>query len=215
MKLFGRIKSSLKGISRDKIKDWVEVVKNIAEILAICAAGLWAYYTFVVRDKPGLEHRIKIASEVNWDEVGGKDICGASYKVSLENIGTTAFNISKARLRAWQFPAIVLGEQESTKYVDVNDIQKRSPFLESIYNSPSNNVIEKPFLGHYPPGAVWTNSFDFIIKRDPNTWVLFMLEVYEKGDDNADALADATYSWDVICGTEKQNEQRSDNQTGR
>jgi hypothetical protein len=80
---------------RSVIKDRAEIAKNIVEIIAICVAGAWAFYTFGLKDKPSLEHRTKVDSELVWNAAGVTGSCDASLNVSFENIGTTAFDVSR------------------------------------------------------------------------------------------------------------------------
>jgi hypothetical protein len=182
-------------------KEWVEIAKNIVEIIAILSAGIWAYYTFVLKDAPGLEKRVKTESELIWNDVRGTETCEAENKVAFENIGSVAFDISKVRVRGWIFSTITLEDKEIAKYLDVNAIlAKETPFFERTFENKEGAFPMgwAPFLGHYPPGATWKHSFQFVMKPVLNNWVLFLVEIYEKGND--EEPLDATYQWELICG---------------
>lgn len=195
--------------SRSVIKDRTEIAKNIVEIVALCIAGGWALYTFGLKDKPSLEHRTKVDSELVWKQASGTGTCEAQLNVTFENIGTTAFDISRVRVRGWEFPAIALEGEEVARYIDVNSIQaKVSTFFDKTYDQStlSEDAIWAPFLGHYPPGVVWKHSFQFVMKQIPDKWALLMVQLYEQG--NESTPIDATYSWESVCqgvGDEKPN----------
>lgn len=194
-----------------RYKEKVEVLKNIVEVIAIIFAAVWTFYIFGLKDKPGLEFRANIASELIWNEVSGTEICEAEFKVIFQNIGVTTFNISKVYVYGWEFPEIMLESTEFFKYLDVNIIRREVPtFFDKTYDNRSiqEDISWVPFIGDYSPGATWQHSFQFVIKRLPKTWVLFMLRVF----DNNDILKDQTYQWELICGSGKGGrEQPSDN----
>jgi hypothetical protein len=184
------------------IKTKTEIVKNIVETIAFVLAGGWALYTFVLKDRPILEHRTKVESDIVWNGAVNPDTCEGEFKVNFENMGTTAFDISRVRVRGWEFAAVPLDDIELAKYMDVNTIARETPFFERTYEvkEGDDSTNWTPFLGHYPPGTVWKQSFQFAMKRIPNKWALFMVEFYEKGKE--DKAIDATYSWDALCRTD-------------
>ena len=144
-------------VNRFAIKESAEIAKKIVEIVAICVAGIWAYYTFGVKDKPALEHRTKVESELFWTEAG-TGICEVDFRVSFENIGTTAFNIAKVPLRAWEFPPIKLKDGDIAKYIDVNPITNEfAPFFEKTYDSSSLSEYPTwvPFFGSLSTRSCW------------------------------------------------------------
>jgi hypothetical protein len=187
--------------SRAKWKERVEIVKAIVEIVAIVLAGMWAYYTFGLKDAPALEKRIKLESELAWNGAKGTETCEAEHKVNFENIGSVPIDIAKIRIRAWLFPSIALKRNEQARYLDVNSVLAHTfPFFSKEYDGSNKtaSVLWAPLLDHYPPGTAWKQSFQFVMKRVPDTWALYLVDIYEKGHE--DKPFDSTYQWGPVCG---------------
>jgi hypothetical protein len=188
-------------LSWTKLKEFVDIIKATVEIIAIVLAGCWAYYTFGLKDKPALEKRIKIESELAWNGARGTATCEAEHEVNFENIGSVPIDIAKVRIRAWLFPSVTLKRDERARYLDVNSVlANTSPFFTEEYdaNKTTSAVLWAPLLAHYPPGTAWKQSFQFAMKRAPESWALFLVEIYEKG--HGDKPFDSTYQWGPVCG---------------
>jgi hypothetical protein len=118
----------------------------------------------------------------------------------VENIGTTAFNISKVQVSGLKFTTPALAGEESIKYLDVNvPLANTETVLEETYDEQS--VARKkpivPFVGHYPPKTAYTHTFQFVAKRDPAKWILLRIDFELKRQN--EYAPDGTAWWGQIC----------------
>ena len=181
-----------------------ERIKNYVEIAAIVIGGIWALYTFVLKDKPSLALRRKATSSLEWKMTRDKNICDAAFNITLENTGSSTFRIKKAHLKAWICDELTLAPGQTAKYVDADNLKRSGiVFFEKTYLYTGNDDIEnlgKPFIGRYNEGAIWNESFEFLMKPDPKKIALFYITFYEA--DHEEEPFEWTYQWDYIGGVD-------------
>jgi hypothetical protein len=179
---------------------WTEIVKNIVEVLALGVGAVWAYFNFSVKDKPTLAIREKVTSTLKWERSEPAKFTHAEFYVTLENTGTTRFEVTKVKLYARTFDEIGLDSNREIQYFDFNYIKANS---HSIYEGTIDNNAQRPagadapFIGPYAEGAVWNENFEFLMKANPRKMVLFYIEFYEAGEKEP---FEWTYHWDYIGG---------------
>lgn len=184
-------------MDQESAKNWSEVLKNYAQIFAIMVAGWWTYHLFMQKDAPGLEARGNVTSDLNWYQTAGTDDWEVDFGILLENKGTTSFNISKIRIRGWEFD--FGSTADHIQFFDPVKIQSQRPFFEETYPLRAGAVL--PFPSHYPPGATNANSFVWLLKPDCKKRIYFLAEFYEEGKGEAPNWS--TYSWGQECSHEE------------
>src|SRR4051812_14825339 len=100
---------------------WLDRVKSVAEILALCLAGLWAIKLYRETAVPAQEKRADLNGKLEWSGIT-KDTCLAEYTVTFKNIGTTSIDLSEPELNVW------ITEEPKTsavaKYLDPHELAK-------------------------------------------------------------------------------------------
>jgi hypothetical protein len=178
------------------MKDWSETIKNYCQVLAVLIAGWWTYHLFVQKEAPALEARGNATSELNWFPTAGADDWEVDFGVTLENKGTTSFNISKIRIRAWEFD--YGSAKDHIAFFDPDQIQSKPPSFEKTYPLQKGSVL--PFPSHYPPGAANANSFVWLLKNpDCTKRIYFLAEFYKEGQQSPNW---STYQWGQECSHE-------------
>jgi hypothetical protein len=183
-----------KALDLEQSKTWIEVIKNIVQILAIIIAGFWTYILFVQQDAPILEPRASTNGNLSIQPIQNSDNCELIYNVGLRNIGTTSFDVTKVTVKGWNFQRQAPGE--FAQFLDVQLIQKQANlFFNKAYTDENNDPdVTKPFyIEHYPPDHQYNNTFSWIVKNDSETWVLIHVQFFAKT--NGKDYSWQTYHW--------------------
>jgi hypothetical protein len=180
-------------MKRESTKDWSEVIKNFAQIIAIIIAGFWTYHLFKQKDAPGLEIRGAASTNLSWSKLRDTDNYLVDFYATIKNEGTSSFDVSKIHVQAWEFASDT--QKERLNYIDPEIIRSGQPFFEKTYQL--NETSSSVFPSHYPPGAEHGNSFGWTLKPDCKKWMLFATDFYLKGEDNAPRWM--TYVWWQEC----------------
>src|SRR5438128_6114500 len=104
-------------MNMDSTKNWSEVLKNYCQIAAVLVAGWWTFHLFVKKEAPGLEARGSASSQIKWQSISGSNDKEVDFEVLLQNTGATSFNLSKIRVRAWEFDIPL--QKDKIKFLDV------------------------------------------------------------------------------------------------
>ena len=124
-----------------------------------------------------LEARGSASSQIKWQPISGSDDKEVDLELVLQNTGTTSFDISKIRVRGWEFD--MTRREEKITFFDVDKFRTEQPFFDKTYElDPSSSI---PFPSHYPPGASSYNSFTWVLKPDCTKRFYFVADVYERG----------------------------------
>jgi hypothetical protein len=185
---------------QENAKSWSEIFKNYCQVAAIIIAGWWTYHLFIQKDAPGLEARGNVTSEISWYQTAGSDDWEVNFSVSLENKGTTSFNISKIRVRGWEFD--YGSAKKHLDFIDPNKIQSGATFSDTTYTSKAKSGL--PFPSHFPPGAAAGNSFVWLLKDpDCKKRIYFLAEFYKDGEESPNW---STYQWGQECSHEESDD---------
>jgi hypothetical protein len=179
------------------MKDWSETIKNYCQIAAILIAGWWTYHLFGEKDAPGLERRGNTFSDLKWFETAGSEDSEVDFFVTLENKGTTSFDVAKVRVRAWEFD--YGNAKEHLEFVDLDKVRAKPTFFDKEYPLTKESVY--PFPSHFAPGAVAVNSFVWLLKDpDCKKRVCFLAEFLKPGDKSPTWW---TYQWGQECSADQ------------
>jgi hypothetical protein len=183
----------------DSLKAWSEVVKNIAQVIAVVIAGLWTVYLFNQQEAPTLELRGTIDSNLTWAKLANSDNCEAVMRVTFENKGKSSIDIGEVHVRGWKYRQ----EKADTVFADYLDLEKVQNegelFFDKTYNVGGNSAKENlplPFIQHYPPGTAYTHNFSWIITPEQSTQVLFFVQLF--AEDGKSQPPWNTYTWGSI-----------------
>jgi hypothetical protein len=181
------------GVNLETTRRWSDVLKNYCQIVAIFVGAWWTYNLFVKKDAPGLEARGTVISDLKWFPTAIPETAEVVFAVVLENKGTTSFDISKIRIRGWEFdfgnPA------ERIVFFDPAEMLHKT-FHDRAYKLTPKSSL--PFPAHYPPGAVMTNSFAWLIKQPDCAKRLYFVAEFFKTD-SEDTPTWFTYAWSQAC----------------
>jgi hypothetical protein len=179
----------------EKTRHWSELVKNYFHVIAIIVGAWWTYILFIQKDAPLLEARGNATSEILWflTTSPNENEREVVFLVILANTGSSSFDISKIRVRGWEFD--FGNHADRLAFFDPEEMQEQEPFFKKTYDLTSGSGL--PFPSHYPPGASMKNSFVWLIKPDCKKRIYFAAEFFKKGDDDAPNWF--THSWTQEC----------------
>lgn len=182
-------------INSDKLKDWTEICKNTAQILAFIFAGIWAYYTFLKTEKPLLENRNKLVSELHWYKPK-EGRCEADFDVTFENIGKQPFDVSWVQVRAWR--TSVESNSKKVSFIDSDYLERSTPFFDE-------KLKPEDLLGHYAPGIQAQTSFSWFLPEKKDAAAAFRIDIFDK----ADKSLGYTRQWSYVFCSEIPNKEKS------
>ena len=183
------------------VKDSLDGLNKIAQILALAVAGYWGYHLYVQTSKPGTELRGSTQTDVDWSEGPNSDSCLGSFHAHIKNDGIRSFNVRHYVIQAWLFSRSELikkqnlgsagtSDSPSPAFVNYDDIQKTSPFYKEDVDKDGG------LLGHYPPSQDSRLSWDFFFPKNKDQGVLFSIDADMEGDSKSHSQ-----SWkaDAVC----------------
>ncbi|TSA48414.1 MAG: hypothetical protein D4R50_01190 [Actinomycetales bacterium] len=179
----------------EKTKTLSEIIKNVAQVLALIVAGLWAYTQFQETEGSSLEMRGSIESKLSWFAVADPNYCGGELRVKIKNIGRKSFDLKSATMRVWLVDSPSF--DQTIAYIDPNDFRTGKPIFEKQFSGAK----ELPLLTRFPPDVESAYDFTFnfkIDKRDKNI-ALFSF------DGNGSELELHTNMWDYFCDRSSPN----------
>jgi hypothetical protein len=154
----------------EKSKAITEIIKSIAEIIALIVAGLWAYSHFQETEKPSLESRVHSESVISWFQLPSPNHCLGSFGVSFKNIGKKAIDFNNATLRVW-----IMKQPPSGKiitYLDPAYFLSEKPIYERSFGIDIDKV---GVLGHFPPDTEAQTDFTFSFEKKHRKSLFFLL----------------------------------------
>lgn len=144
-------------MSLASVKESSEVIKNAVEIVAVLAAGVWAFFTFVVKDRPTLESHVDVPTELVW-RFRGAD-CIADWNVNIKNIGSGSFEVSRLDVEMWMVDPQKLPRN---RFISVGTLRQAAiPGVEHLtFREPLD-----PLIGTYRPTSTRGHSFEWVFTK--------------------------------------------------
>lgn len=167
-----------------------EILRNLAEVMALFVAGSWAIWHFWLVEKPTLEPRLQVDSKLQWptrtlpDQPG---YCLAQFGVDVKNIGKVAVDIKTAHIQGW-----IVKSKPAEGYLDFTELINGAQAVvdKSFAEEAINNQV-----GHYPIDSSMHNDYEFIMKKAVGVMeVVFAFEAT-----TSDGKQFQTYAWDELC----------------
>lgn len=141
---------------RDDADHNLDTIKKVVETSAIIAAGLWAYFTFLVREEPTLHRESTITSEITVDSVNQK--MHLSNLVTIKNNGKSNFDVAgPVHIAIWLVPVDTLTKNT---YFDWEAYMRKTPSVASAEDAV--------YQGPYSPNDSINISHDFFISNSYN-----------------------------------------------
>ena len=172
----------------EKSKAITEIIKSIAEIIALIIAGLWAYSHFQETEKPSLESRVHSESVMGWFKLPSPNYCLGSFGVSFKNIGKQAIDFNSATLRVWIMEQPPQGK--IITYLDPAYFLSEKPTFERSFGIDIDKV---GLLGHFPPDTESQTDFTFSFEKQTSKVALFSFE------SNGQGVKIRERRWSYIC----------------
>lgn len=169
------------------VKDALEIIKNVAEVVALIVAGMWAYSKFVETERPSLEIRGQIESSLKWFPVSDPRHCLAQFGVTMTNIGKVSFDIDAVRLRVWIVPFPVA--DSTVTFVDPTLFQNGEPALD-------REITAASLTGHYAPNVLSQFDYVFIVQKENSKVAVVRFDARTKEGGNVFSES----RWEDVCG---------------
>lgn len=169
------------------LKDWSEISKNFAQIVAFVVAAIWTYQMFVQKEAPMLQRHATTGGNFIWSAShDGK--CEGSYYVSLKNDGRTDFDVRQVRLRMWMFESP--GGSFGYSFVDLAAIKAHEPVFDKA-------IRDGAFVRHFPPGHERNERFAWFFRKEPERNILVNVDFFT--DASATEAEWTQYYWWTVC----------------
>ncbi len=175
-------------IARTGFERKLAIAKDIVQILAIVAAGIFAFFKFVVFDEPSLKKNISVSGDLGW--LKRPDYCVAALNIEVKNISRSNVEVQEIRGRAWLVDE-PSADQKGIGYYDIRSVVNgKDPEATITYD-------DGPLVQPYSPSQSSHHTFEWIVKPQAKKNVLFLIEAF--GSDKTSSL-DHQYQWDLVCG---------------
>lgn len=152
----------------DAIKDILELIKNVVEILAIIIAGMWAYSKYIEFDKP-MEIRTSSTSDLEWYKIPNKDNCMGRLGVTIQNIGTKPFHINKVIVQAWLIDKDAMNHP--FKFISLQK-EKKTLLDEQRFDAKHWTSL----IGTYAVNEDNQNDFTYLMKNTHDSVAYFVMK---------------------------------------
>jgi hypothetical protein len=172
----------------EKSRVITEIVKSLAEIIALIIAGLWALSNFQEAEKPSLESRANTESLMQWFHSPDQNHCLGSLGVKIKNIGKKSINLDRAVLSVWVIDQPTY-EKEIT-YLDPEQFHTEKAVYEKNFVAGQDKL---GLLGHFPPDTEGQTDFTFDFEKQAFKIAFFSFMAY--GPD----LQIHERRWSYIC----------------
>jgi hypothetical protein len=167
-----------------EIKEWVDVVNKVAQIVALIAAGLWGLWLFSKTTGPGLVPRVTVDTQIIWTPFGSSGDCQADITVTVKNPGANTIEIHGVTLRIWLQDLVGRDSHGGTQIlppsegrptvIDTSTIENRTPDYEG-----SSGLLEDDLAERYLPNESISSHQVVLFSKKPDA--LALIQVYVLG----------------------------------
>jgi hypothetical protein len=165
------------------------MASTIVQILAILIGGAFAIVKFGIVDSPTLQRNLRVSGELGW--VARPALCMADLQIDVTNQSKSSIEVKQVRGQAW-FVDEPPGSQKAINYFDILAAKKSNSPIEAF-------TYEKgPLVQTYAPGQSAHHTFQWLVERRKNAYVLFLIEAFAAPGDKEPL--DHQDQWDLVCG---------------
>lgn len=172
------------------------------------AGAIWAISTFWLKDAPLLAVRVAGSSNLTWSAT--PDLCRAYFNVEFENNGTTAFSVSKVRIRAWLVDPPSL--KSGGVFLDVpSSLNNTTPFTNVVYSSDLQNegAVPPPLVATYHSGMQYKHRFEWDLPRTERRNFYVYVELFTP-DSNSQKTKWYFSGWSQVCESAEKSSGKSE-----
>jgi hypothetical protein len=170
-----------------KFKENLEISKDIIQIVGFVIAGIWAIFTFLIKDTPNLYSPLKTESELKVDSIDSTNVM-ATFTVSVENVGKKTFTIDTTLI---EYLVIPIDSMSKNKYFDFNQYMKTKNADYAIFGPMFNTK--------YSVGDMVQEQFRFFLKKDELKSIIFQAEFFFKEGFNSKRSSVYINSFKLRC----------------
>src|SRR5262245_32379052 len=170
-----------------RIKLITEIMKNVAEVIALFVAAYWAYDKFLKIEAPQLKERFEISHELSWDPSGYSTHCFGTWEIRLKNIGKSEVAVESAFVKMWLIPNVTPDPTGRPSFINPEQLVDKIEPVETV--TAGGNLVHP-----YAPDVSSHETFSFLIKKQPNQIAVFSFGA------NGDSLG--AYDWDRVCSAQ-------------
>jgi hypothetical protein len=202
-KFWGFLKDHSTGIST-----WVDITNKTMQILALLVAGWWSWNLWSRTSAPGLESKLNVQTDVNWNPSSNKDDCQASLSIDLKNEGQRSVEVDEVTITAWMIDLQSFNAPSKLQptFLDTEFIESHGT---RVYGPASDGPAQKDLIGHYSPGVGHNSTVAALFKKSPGT--IFYFETEVKGHASrglipftaGDRIPVSAWTLEQVCGTQK------------
>ncbi|HEV7594126.1 MAG TPA: hypothetical protein VGO33_03935 [Gemmatimonadaceae bacterium] len=170
------------------LREWVSLILQLAQIVAIAVGGWWAYSKFIQTEAPAQKQNFSTDQKMEWLPSPNDSACYGILSVTFENISRSDVTIRKVVQRAWLLP--LPPYDRAISYINPDSLAV-GPASDSI------SYTTGPFVQEYPPEARVRYDLAWTLRRKPGI-ALFRVDLFANATDKEPI--DWVYDWDEICG---------------
>lgn len=176
-------------------------VKSKSAFDVMCATitvsiAIFGVLKFLWYEKDAYEPRANVSSSLEWRPSNISNQCEAVFTVEVQNVGVSSFDVSGIHVRAWAFDSAVLNGPIA--YLSLDQMKTDKLLFDSA--DPKFNLqferTNTPFTGHYPAGAKFFRSFQWLVARNAGSNTYFQIDFNTKDKDSQWFTA----AWSPTCG---------------
>jgi hypothetical protein len=165
--------------------------------VALATAAYWTYTRFLVGEKPSLETRVDITSNLKWENRGPTSgTCYVFFDVQLKNEGVSSFDVKGARIRAWRSELPTLGN-EAAQFVDVDHLEHG----QNVVDKSDTRLLDM----HFAPGERAWRTFTWIFREQPPAIYLFRIDMDAERNGDLTHISARSWSQDVCIAKESRS----------
>jgi hypothetical protein len=171
------------------------MTNTIFQIIAITIAGCFALWKFGLEERPTLQDHLKLTGSMNWSQQE-KASCIADVDIDATNLSKANIEISKVRGSAWFIVAPDLNGKGISYFSPEEEVSAVDPAKQISYTNG-------PLVQRYVPGQSAHHTFEWVVERKDNQYVVIRIEAYRTGDENP---IDVQTQWGPVCENDKEKE---------
>jgi hypothetical protein len=144
---------------KSKWSTYLENAKNLFEILAIIATGVWALFVFALKEQPAYDKTIKVTGELRIDSVNilNSKFCQANLALDIKNLRPSSITIDTITINLWYFPVDSL---PSDGFLDIEKYKlTHKPFYS--YDHFNNGLTN-----YYPVDGDGHDDLQFLVDEN-------------------------------------------------
>jgi len=155
-----------------KPANWIwtntEFLTKWIQVVALTVAAYWAYTRFQIGERPSLETRVDITSNLRWEDRGpAPDTCYVFFDIELRNQGKSSFDIEKVHIQAWRndLPRPGAGVAQ---YINMDEFEHGQKVIDN--SDPGLLAM------HFAPGERAWRTFSWVFRAEPPGAYLFRID---------------------------------------